>query len=106
MVWLHEVIHHAIEDSPIVQDKYASFLGLAHDVRRAYERQRQVIQPPKHFEEIGVRYDVRILWPVLWVQHRLLRRFLASYALEAVTDDASREDLVGRLVYRPSLTAP
>jgi len=49
LVWLHEVIHHVIEDSPIVKDKDASFLGLAHDMRRAYERQRQIIQPPKHF---------------------------------------------------------
>lgn len=56
------------------------------------------------FEEIGVRYGVRILWPVLWLQHRLLRRSLAflddraksqaiTYALDAVIDDALREDL-------------
>ncbi|WP_041694721.1 MULTISPECIES: hypothetical protein [Rhizobium/Agrobacterium group] len=56
------------------------------------------------FEEIGVRYGVLILWPVLWLQRRLLRRSLAflddraksqtiTYALDAVIDDALREDL-------------
>lgn len=69
------------------------------------------------FEEIGVRYGVRILWPVLWLQHRLLRRSLAflddraksqatTYALEAVIDDALREDLVRRQVYHRSMAAP
>lgn len=87
------------EHSPIVKDKQRSFLGLAHDGRRAYERQRQIIQPPNIFKEIGVRYGVRILW----LQHRLLRRSLAflgdqaksqaiTYALEAVIDDALREN--------------
>lgn len=66
-----------------MKDKDASFLGLAHDVRRAYERQREIIQPPKHFEEIGVRCDVLILWPVLWLQRRLLRRFLAFLDVRA-----------------------
>lgn len=69
------------------------------------------------FEEIGVRYGVRILWPVLWLQHRLLKRSLAflddraksqaiTYALEAVIDDALREDLVRRQVYHRSMAAP
>lgn len=69
------------------------------------------------FEEIGVRYGVLILWPVLWLQHRLLRRSLAflddraksqaiTYALEAVIDDALREDLVRRQVYHRSMAAP
>jgi len=69
------------------------------------------------FEEIGVRYGVLILWPVLWLQHRLLRRSLAflddraksqaiTYALEVVIDDALREDLVRRQVYHRSMAAP
>ncbi|MEH0294797.1 hypothetical protein V6R98_21650 [Agrobacterium sp. CCNWLW71] len=103
LTWLHEVVHHVNERSPIVKDKEGSFLGLAYDVRKAYERQREIIQPPKHFEEIGIRYGVQILWPVLMLQHRLLRQSLAfldhtaktqaiTYALEAVIDDALRED--------------
>jgi hypothetical protein len=89
--------------SPVIIDKEGSFLGLAYDVRKAFERQREVIQPPKHFEEIGVRYGVQILWPVLLQQQRLLRQSLAflshtaktqaiTYALEAVIEDALRED--------------
>ncbi|WEZ85407.1 hypothetical protein P6U16_25230 (plasmid) [Rhizobium sp. 32-5/1] len=100
---LHEVVHDVNERSPIVKDKEGSFLGLAYDVRKAYERQREVIQPPKQFEEIGVRYGVQILWPVLLLQQRLLRQSLAflshtaktpsiTYALEAVIEDALRED--------------
>ncbi len=103
LTWLHEVVHDVNERSPIVKDKEGSFLGLAYDVRKAYERQREVIKPPKHIEEIGVRYGVQILWPVLMLQQRLLRQSLAflnhtaktqtiAYALEAVIEDALRED--------------
>jgi hypothetical protein len=103
LTWLHEVVHDVNDRSPLVIDKEGSFLGLAYDVRKAFERQREVIQPPKHFEEIGVRYGVQILWPVLLLQQRLLRQSLAfldhtaktqaiTYALEAVVEDALRED--------------
>ncbi len=103
LTWLHEVVHDVNERSPIVKDKEGSFLGLAYDVRKAYERQREVIQPPKHIAEIGVRYGVQILWPVFMLQQRLLRQSLAfinhtaktqtiAYALEAVIEDALRED--------------
>ncbi|MBZ5761954.1 hypothetical protein LAV84_22695 [Rhizobium sp. VS19-DR104.2] len=89
--------------SPFVKGKESSFLGLAYDVRKAYERQREIIQPPKHSEEVGVRYGVQILWPVLMLQQRLLRQSLAfldhkaktqaiAYALEAVIEDRLRED--------------
>src|SRR4051812_43060064 len=71
LTWLHEVVHEVNDRSPLVIDKEGSFLGLAYDVRKAFERQREVIQPPKHFEEIGVRYGVQILWPVLLLQQRL-----------------------------------
>jgi hypothetical protein len=91
------------ERSPVVRDKEGSFLGLAYDVRKAFERQREVILPPKHCEEIGARYGVQILWPVLLLQQRLLRQSLAFldhtaktqaivYALEAVIEEALRED--------------
>jgi hypothetical protein len=103
LAWLHEVVHDVNERSPIVKDKEGAFLGLAYDVRKAYERQREVVLPPKHSEEIGVRYGVQILWPVLMLQQRLLRQSLAfldhtaktqsiTYALEAVIEDALHED--------------
>ncbi|MBO9102119.1 MULTISPECIES: DUF6904 family protein [unclassified Rhizobium] len=103
LTWLHEVVHDVNDRSPLVKDKEGSFLGLAYDVRKAYERQREIIKPPKHFEEIGVRYGVQILWPVLMLQQRLLRQSLAfldhkaktqaiAYALEAVIEEGLRED--------------
>ena len=72
LTWLHEVVHEVNDRSPVIIDKEGSFLGLAYDVRKALEQQREIIQPPKHFEEIGVRYGVQILWPVLLLQQRLL----------------------------------
>ena len=101
--WLHEVIHDVNERSPLVKDKEGMFLGLAYDVRKAYEQQREILQPPQHFEEVGVRYGVKILWPVLLLQHRMLRLSLAflshtaktqaiAYALEAIIEEALRED--------------
>ncbi|MBO0128430.1 hypothetical protein [Agrobacterium sp. OT33] len=103
LTWLHQVVHEVNDRSPVIIDKEGSFLGLAYDVRKALERQREVIPPPKHFEEVGVRYGVQILWPVLLLQQRLLRQSLAflshtaktqaiTYALEAVIEDALRED--------------
>ncbi|CAN7635628.1 DUF6904 family protein [Rhizobium sp. LjRoot258] len=101
--WLHEVIHDVNERSPLVKDKEGVFLGLAYDVRKAYEQQREVLQPPQHYEEVGVRYGVKILWPVLLLQNRMLRLSLAflnhsaktqaiAYALEAIIEEALRED--------------
>lgn len=100
---LHEVLHDINERSPIIHDKEGMFLGLAYDVRKAFERQREIIKPPAHYEEIGVRYGVRVLWPVLLLQQRLMRASLAyidsspraqamAYALEAVIEDALKDD--------------
>lgn len=100
---LHEVVHEVNEQSPIVEDKEGSFLGLAYDVRKAYERQRVVIKAPEHSPEIGPRYGVQILWPVLLVQCRMLRSSMAfidtskwqqavAYNLEAVIESALQDD--------------
>lgn len=101
--WLHEVVHDVNERSPLVRDKEGMFLGLAYDVRKAYERQREIISPPPHYDEMGLRYGVQVLWPVLLLQQRMLRVSLAyldhsaktqaiSYALEAIIDEALQED--------------
>lgn len=76
---LREVVHEVNEKSVLINDKEGVFLGLAYDVRKACEQQRQVLKPPKHSEEIGVRYGVEILWPVLLVQCRMLRASLAGF---------------------------
>lgn len=100
---LYEIVHDVNERSPLLREEDGPFLGLAYDVRKAYEQQREILQPPKGHEEIGVRYGVEILWPVLLVQHRMLRVSLGyldhsrrhqaiTYALEAVIEAGLRED--------------
>lgn len=86
LTWLHQVIHEVNDRSPVIIDKEDSFLGLAYDVRKAFERQREVIQPSKHFEEAVVRYGVQILWPVILLQQRLLRQSLAFLSHTAKKD--------------------
>lgn len=100
---LHDVVHEVNENSPIIKDKEGSFLALAYDARKAYEGQREIIKAPKHFEDIGIRYGVEILWPVLLLQSRMLRTSLGyfdsnkrqqaiAYSLESVIESAIRDD--------------
>ena len=100
---LHEIVHDVNKRSPIIRNKEGSFLGLAYDVRKAFERQREIYEPPKFEPEVGVMYGVQILWPVLLVQHRMLRQSLAfidstkkhqaiTYALEWVIENALEDD--------------
>jgi len=101
--WLHQTVHDVNDRSPIVRDKEGAFLGLAYDVRKAYEGQREIIPRPRHQKSLGERYGVRILWPVLLLQQRILRVSLAfldhsrrhqaiTYALESVIEDGLQED--------------
>lgn len=46
---LHEIVHDVNERSPLVRDKEGPFLNMAYEVRKAYEGQREVVQPPEHF---------------------------------------------------------
>jgi len=69
--WLHEIVHDVNDRSPLIKDEEGPFLGLAYDIRKAYERQREILPPPPHCEEMGTRYGVQILWPVLLLQQRI-----------------------------------
>lgn len=100
---LNEVVHEVNEKSPLLKDKEGAFLGLAYDARKAYEQQQEVIKPPEHFPEIGTRFGVQILWPVLLVQCRMLRSSMSfmdttkwqqavAYNLEAVIESALEAD--------------
>lgn len=100
---LNEVIHDVNDRSPLIAEKDGPFLGLAYDVRKAYEQEREILAPPPDMAAMGPRYGVQILWPVLLLQQRLLRVSLAyidhgrrhqaiTYALEAVIEDGLRED--------------
>jgi hypothetical protein len=101
--WLHEVVHDVNDRSPLIKDEEGPFIGFAYDIRKAYERQREILPPPTHCEEMGTRYGVQILWPVLLLQQRMLRVSLGYldhsrkcqaivYALEAVIEEALKED--------------
>lgn len=100
---LHTVIHDVNERSPLVIDKEGLFLSWAYDIRKAYEQQREVLDPPEGFEEIGIRYGVKQLWPVILMQQRMMRTSLGyfdhskehqalSYAVEGVLEDAIHEN--------------
>lgn len=108
---LHEVIHDANDRSPIIRKKEGWFLGLAYDVRKAYEGQRRTLKSPDGYPEIGPRFGVEILWPVLLLQARMLRASMGfidttkhmqshAYALEGVIEEALREDFGGDMAAR------
>lgn len=101
---LHEVIHDINERSPLIKDKEGDFLGFAYEIRKAFERQREIIERVEGYPEIGVRYGAGIIWPALLIHSRILRESLAFiphsykhqaaiYALEAIIDEALKEDL-------------
>lgn len=96
----YDVINQVNDQSGILDDQEETFLGLAYDVRKAFSGERQII---KCSREVGIRYGVEILWPVLLVQARMLRVALGffdntkcqqalTFALESVIEDALRED--------------
>lgn len=109
---LHEVIHDVNDRSPLIRNKEGAFLGIAYDVRKAYEGQRQKVKPPEGYSEIGPRFGVEILWPVLLWQSRVLRASMGfidttkhmqanAYALEAVIQDGLKDDFgadIGELI--------
>lgn len=74
---LRETVHDINERSPLIADRDGLFIGLAYDVRKAYECQREVIKPPETAPEFGVRYGVKILWPVILLQYQMLRQSLS-----------------------------
>ena len=103
---LHEVIHDVNERSPLVKYKEGSFLGLAYDLRKAFDGKRRSLKAPEGYPEIGPRFGVEVLWPVLLWQSRVLRTSMAfidttkhmqahAYALEAIIEAALRDDFGG-----------
>ncbi|MGT2457791.1 DUF6904 family protein [Cupriavidus basilensis] len=99
---LHEVVHEVDEKSPLVRAKEGTFLGLAYDIRMAYEGKRQILQPSQPYP-VGVRFGVELLWPVVLVQCAILRSSLSffdstkrqqalTYALEDAIESALQSD--------------
>jgi len=72
---VNETIHELTED---IDEKNGDFLlGLAYDVRKAYERQRQEIKVGIGEIDKMTYRGVNILWPIFIIQLRLLR-FIAG----------------------------
>lgn len=98
---LHEFVHGVVEESEVIVDKEGFVLGLAYDVRKAFEGQRSV-GTRSHFDDEQCRiYGVEILWPVILIQTSLLRHAMGfiptnaldqsiMYELEYVVESAAR----------------
>ncbi|MFY0992640.1 DUF6904 family protein [Halomonas sp. C05BenzN] len=75
----HEVVHEIEDRSPLMSTSENVLLTLAYDIRKAYEKRRVTLKPPENYPEIGPRFGVEVLWPVLLLQCRLLRASLAFF---------------------------
>ena len=75
---------------------------MAYDVRKAYEGKREVLTAPLGYDEMGVRYGVEQILPVILLQHRMMRVSLGyfdhskmhqamTYALEDVLENVIKE---------------
>ena len=93
------IIHDVNERSPLIRDKDGFFLGLAYDLRKAYEGQRLTLKGDPDYPEVGPRMGFEVLWPTIMVQCRQLRDSLAfidhgkehqsfAYELEFVVEQA------------------
>lgn len=103
---IHEIVHDVNERSAIIHDKEGFFIGLAYDIRKAYQGERRQRPGEMARPEIGPRFGVEILWPALLVQCRLLRDSLAyidhtkqhqavTYELESVLEGAIENEFKG-----------
>lgn len=74
---LHGFIHHVVAESHYIEDKEGFVLGLAYDVRKAFQGQRS--QDYRGFSENNrcCTYGVEMLWPILLVQVGLLRHAMS-----------------------------
>jgi hypothetical protein len=99
---LHSVIHDINERSPLVRDRDGQLMNLAYEIRKAYEQSREILDPPQGYEEMGLRYGVHQLLPVILLQQAMMRASLAyfdhskmhqamMYALDDVIENALRD---------------
>lgn len=74
---LHGFVHHVVEESNYIEDKEGFVLGLAYDLRKAFEGQRSQDYRGVSEDDRYRIYGVEILWPVLLVQVGVLRQAMA-----------------------------
>lgn len=107
---LYQVIHRVVHESSVIADKQSFILGLAYDVRKAYERQRELTQQTYSDEDVGQLYGVNLLWPKLIAQVGVLRAAMAYintnkleqatiYEFEFLVESALRDLIPDRADY-------
>jgi hypothetical protein len=106
--WMHEALHEANDNSALIEDKDESqIITLAYEVRKAYEQQRETINPSPLFPEIGIRFGFRSTWPLIMFQSKLFRESLgffdsskkqqaAAFALEALIEEGLKQQFVSK----------
>ena len=98
---LHGFVHRVVEESEVIVDKEGFVLGLAYDVRKAFEGQRSVSTRSQYNDELCRIYGVEVLWPVILIQTALLRHAMGfmpanrldqsiMYELEYVVESSAR----------------
>jgi len=75
---LHETIHSLVENSPLNEGLQKTALGLAYDIRHAYQRDREEREFGNDEYDTVVYRGAKILWPILLFQMSLLR-YSASF---------------------------
>ena len=99
---LHTFVHHVVNNSCFISEKDGLMLGLAYDLRKAFQGQRSTEHQTVFDNERYQTYGVEILWPVLLIQICILRKAMAYMAcskldqaimfeLEHVVESAIRE---------------
>jgi hypothetical protein len=103
---LHDFIHRVNDSSPLIEDKEGFMLGLAYDVRKAFQGTRRKSRRTDGDDKCSI-YGVEILWPVLIAQAGLLRESMAfmpttrldqavAYELEAAIEAAAADAVPGQ----------
>jgi hypothetical protein len=103
---MYDLVHQINESSPIIENKEGFFLGLAYDLRKAYDGQRRK-STLKFFDDECPIYGVEILWPVLIAQVGILRASMSfvpttrgdqavAYGIEYLIECAVRKALPGQ----------
>jgi hypothetical protein len=72
---LHETIHDLTRDSPLNGGREDFVLGLAYEIRHAYQGDRDTVRLPSNIQESepSTYFTVRELWPIFLYQLGLLR---------------------------------
>jgi hypothetical protein len=78
--WMHEALHEVNNNSVLVKDKDESqLIAMAYEVRKAYEQQREIINPSPLLPEIGIRFGFRSTWPLIIFRSKLFRESLGFF---------------------------